>query len=83
MTNMSMMMGAGGEMPSMDMGGSSGGNMSTGEMKIGMQEGAPATEGATIGMQKQSGPSMGDKSMSMMICPCPWVICLHRRIPNW
>ena len=66
MTNMSMMMGpGGGGMSSMDMGGSSGSNMSTGEMKIGMQEGAPATEGATIGMQKQSEPSMGDMSMSM------------------
>ena len=64
MTNMSMMMGAGGEMSSMDM-GSGGGNMSTGEMKIGMQEGAPATEDATIGMQKQSESSMGDMSMSM------------------
>ena len=43
MTNMSMMMGPGGSggMSSMDI--SSGGNMSNGEMKIGMQVGAPAT----------------------------------------
>ena len=65
MTNMSMMMGPGGSggMSSMDI--SSGGNMSNGEMKIGMQVGAPATEDATVGMQKQSKSSMGGMSMSM------------------
>ena len=80
MTNMSMMMGdGGGGMSSMDMGGVGmssmssmdmgnagvGGNMSSGGNKIGMQVGAPTTEGAPIGIQKQSEPSMGGMSMSM------------------
>lgn len=65
MTNMSMMMGSGGGgMSSMDMGNSSN-NMSSDKMKIGTQVGAPTTEGATIGMQKQSEPSKGNMSMSM------------------
>jgi hypothetical protein len=81
MTNMSMMMMGGGSdgMTSMDMGSSSdsgmstmssmnmnnSGSMPTDEMKIGMQVGAPTTEGATVGMQKQSEPSMDGMSMSM------------------
>jgi hypothetical protein len=80
MTNMSMMMGdGGGGMSSMDMGGVGmssmssmdmgnvgvGGNMSSGGNKIGMQVGAPTTEGAPTGIQKQSEPSMGGMSMSM------------------
>lgn len=71
MTNMSMMMGDGGggmssmdmdgvgmsSMSSMDMGNVGvGGNMSSGGNKIGMQVGAPTTEGE---------PSMGGMSMSM------------------
>jgi hypothetical protein len=76
MTNMSMMMGPGGggmssmdmgsggmhSMSSMDMGGN-GGNISTGMMKKGMHAGP--SNGATIGMQRQSAPSMGGMSMSM------------------
>ena len=80
MTNMSMMMGdGGGGMSSMDMGGVGmsskssmdmgnvgvGGNMSSGGNKIGMQVEAPTAEGAPIGIQKQSEPSMGGMSMSM------------------
>ena len=80
MTNMSMMMGdGGGGMSSMDMGGVGmssmssmdmgnvgvGGNMSSGGNKIGTQVGAPTAEGAPIGIQKQSEPSMGGMSMSM------------------
>ena len=80
MTNMSMMMGDGGggmssmdmdgvgmsSMSSMDMGNVGvGGNMSSGGNKIGTQVGAPTAEGAPIGIQKQSEPSMGGMSMSM------------------
>jgi hypothetical protein len=80
MTNMSMMMGDGGggmssmdmdgvgmsSMSSMDMGSVGvGGNMSSGGNKIGTQVGAPTAEGAPIGIQKQSDPSMGGMSMSM------------------
>ncbi|MGH9988088.1 MAG: hypothetical protein ACRD8W_29480 [Nitrososphaeraceae archaeon] len=65
MTNMSMMMAPGGSggMSSMEMGTS--GNMSNGEMKTGMQVRESTTEGATVGMQRQSEPSMGGVSMSM------------------
>ena len=80
MTNMSMMMGDGGggmssmdmdgvgmsSMSSMDMGNVGvGGNMSSGGNKIGTQVGGPTAEGAPIGIQKQSEPSMGGMSMSM------------------
>ena len=80
MTNMSMMMGDGGggmssmdmdgvgmsSMSSMDMGNVGvGGNMSSGGNKMGTQVGAPTAEGAPIGIQKQSEPSMGGMSMSM------------------
>jgi hypothetical protein len=79
MTNMSMMMmGDGGGGMAMDMGGGGmsamssmdmgsaggGGNMSNGGM-TGMQVGAPTTEGAPIGIQKQSESSMGGMSMPM------------------